>query len=105
MRNLVFITASLLLLIFGGGCAVGPLGPPLGLGPGLDQLVFFGLLIGIAVVAWPRFRKWTSNQHLPDNLNWSKSRAVELAADRYAKGEINRDEYLKMIDDLRHGSN
>jgi uncharacterized membrane protein len=35
-------------------------------------------------------------------LNQSESRAVLIATERYAKGEITRDEYLKMLDDLRH---
>lgn len=101
MKSKVLSSILLLPLLAAGGC-VGPVGPALGLGPGLDQLVFFGLLMGIAV-AWPRLRKWSSNRsNQPDHLNWSKSRAVELAAERYAKGEITRDEYLKMLDDLRH---
>ena len=29
---------------------------------------------------------------------------MQIAAERYAKGEINRDEYLKMIDDLHRGA-
>jgi uncharacterized membrane protein len=35
-------------------------------------------------------------------LNQSENRAVMIAAERYAKGEITRDEYLKLLDDLRH---
>jgi uncharacterized membrane protein len=98
------LLSSLLLLplLAAGGC-VGPVGPALGLGPQLDQLVFFGLLIGIGVVAWPRLRTWTSNRsNQPYSLNQSDNHAAMIAAERYAKGEITRDEYLKMLDDLRH---
>ncbi len=104
MRNLVFIVASFSLLIFEGGCAVGPIGPPLGLGPGLDQVVFWGLILIGAVLLWPRAQRF-----IRKNASGSRptvaSAGIQVAAERYAKGEINRDEYLKMVDDLRHGSN
>jgi uncharacterized membrane protein len=32
----------------------------------------------------------------------TESRATIIATEPYAKGEITRDEYLKMLDDLRH---
>jgi hypothetical protein len=102
MKSKYLYSILLLPLLAAGGC-VGPVGPPLGLGPGLDQLVFFGFLIGIGVVAWPRLRRWiwTRSNPLP-GLNQSESRATAIAAERYAKGEITRDEYLKLLDDLRH---
>lgn len=81
----------------------GPIAPPLGLGPGLDQVVFFGFLIGIAAIAWPQVRKWTSTRNNPlYRPNQNDKRAIAIATERYAKGEITRDEYLKMLEDLRH---
>jgi uncharacterized membrane protein len=102
MKSKCLSSIMLLPLLAAGGCA-GPIGPGLGLGPGLDQLVFFGILIGIGAIAWPRVRNWTSNHSnlLPYSLNQSESRATAIAAERYAKGEITRDEYLKLLDDLR----
>lgn len=86
------------------GCALGPIGPPLGLGPGMDQLVFFGLLAGIGVVVWPRMRKWiwaSNRSDQPFPMSRSENRAIAIATERYAKGEITREEYLKLIEDLR----
>jgi uncharacterized membrane protein len=98
-----FVSSILLLPLLAAAGCIGPVGPGLGLGPGLGQLVFFGLLIGIGVVAWPRLRTWLSNRsNEPYRLDQSENRAVMIAAERYAKGEITRDEYLKMLDDLRH---
>jgi hypothetical protein len=103
MKSKYLSSILLLPLLAAAGC-MGPVGPGLGLGPGLDQLVFFGLLIGIGVGAWPRFRKWRLSQGnlLPYSLNQSERRATAIAAERYAKGDITRDEYLKLLDDLRH---
>ena len=103
MKNLVFIAASLLLLIFAGGCAVGPFGPPLGLGPGLDQVVFWGLICIGAVLLWPRVQRFL-RKNASASHKTASSAGIQIAAERYAKGEINREEYLKIIDDLHRGT-
>jgi putative membrane protein len=99
MRSLILIIASLYVLILGTGCA-GPLGPPLGFGPGLDQLVFWGAIFIAGLVLWPRVqRHFRKNDGMPGTSRLSSS--MEIIAERYAKGEINRDEYLRIINDLR----
>jgi uncharacterized membrane protein len=101
MRNVILIVASLYVLILGTGCA-GPLGPPLGLGPGLDQLVFLGAIFIAGLILWPRVQRHFRKSSGMSGTN-RLSGSMETVAERYAKGEINRDEYLKMIDDLRRG--
>jgi len=101
MRNVILIVASLYVLIPGTGCA-GPLGPPLGLGPGVDQVVFLGTIFVAGLILWPRVQR-----HFRKNSGMSEtdrlSASMETLAERYAKGEINRDEYLRMLNDLRRG--
>jgi uncharacterized membrane protein len=103
MRNLVLIFVSSLVLVLGAGCAAGPLGPPIGLGPGLDQLVFWGAIFIAGVILWPRVQRYfRKRSDIPGGNR--PSAGMETVAERYAKGEINRDEYLKMVDDLRRDS-
>jgi uncharacterized membrane protein len=103
MKNSVHIIVASTLLVLGAGCAAGPIGPPLGLGPGLDQAVFWGLILIAALVLWPCARRFfeKSASAAPER---SSDAGMQIAAERYAKGEINRDEYLKMIDDLHRGA-
>lgn len=99
MRTLaVIVTSSLLVTTI--GCAIGPLGPPLGLGPGLDQLVFLGLIFIAILFLWPRTQRYFRKNSENSRSNHLKA-GMETVAERYARGEINRDEYLKMLDDLR----
>ncbi|SRR6266567_5166898 len=102
MRNLILIIASTYVLILGAGCAAGPLGPPLGLGPELDPLVLWGLVVLAALFLWPRAQRYFRKQCGSSGSN-SFDAGMKTVAERYAKGEINRDEYLKMLDDLRQG--
>jgi uncharacterized membrane protein len=103
MRKLILIVASSYVLVLVAGCAPGPLGPPLGLGPGLDQLVFWGGIFIAGLFLWPRAQRYLKR----DSGNSGSSQlkvSMEIVAQRYARGEINRDEYLKMVDDLRRGT-
>jgi uncharacterized membrane protein len=100
MKDLLLIIASLSLFSFEVGCAAGPLSPPLGLGPGLDEAVFWGLLLLAAVFLWPRVQRYLRRNPGASMLNSSKA-GMDTVAERYAKGEISREEYLKMVDDLR----
>jgi uncharacterized membrane protein len=103
MRNLLLIVASLSLIVFEGGCAAGPLAPPFGLGPGLDEAVFWGLILVAAVFLWPRAQRYFRKNPGASMPNQSKP-GMDTAAERYAKGEISREEYLKMVEDFCRGT-
>ncbi len=60
---------------------------------------WFGMMFGwvlmaslVAAVAWTLTRKQQSH---------GANRAIELVDERYARGEIGRDEYLERTSDLR----
>jgi uncharacterized membrane protein len=103
MRKLLLVVASLWLIVFEGGCAAGPLAPPFGLGPGLDEAVFWGLILVAAVFLWPRAQRYFRKNPGASMPNQSKA-GMDTAAERYAKGEISREEYLKMVEDFRRGA-
>ena len=95
---------SLLLVgLFGllASCAYIP-GPPipLGLGPGLDQLVPLLLIVFVAAIAW-RFVPDLWKRYGPgDTVGRIDETAQTTVRQRYARGEITRDEFLRMSDDL-----
>jgi putative membrane protein len=65
--------------------------------------MILGLVVTIAVivllVAWA-VRRTNGNTPLPTSQNTTGQSARDIAQVRYAKGEINRDEYQKIIGDL-----
>jgi Short C-terminal domain len=91
----------LLPIVLSSGCAAGPAPPPfLGPGPDAGWVLFFVVAVGI--VAWlartPLSRYWHSRNGANDLTPY------EILRERYAKGEISRDEYLRIASDLdTHG--
>lgn len=87
----------LLLTTLLAGCVAGPAGlPPLPLGPGLEWVGF--LLVAIAGVFW--LTRNDVSQFWHRGLGNSSSRAWDVLRERYAKGEISREEYLRVAADL-----
>jgi hypothetical protein len=79
------------------GCVTGPAGlPPLPLGPGLEWIGF--LLVAIAGVVW--LTRNSLSQYWRRGSGTSGSRAYDVLRERYAKGEISREEYLRVASDL-----
>lgn len=79
-----------------GGCHYLPFASWMGggLAGGIFALLFWGLIILVVVLlAIKLFRSIRSNKtgHFKD-----KNDSLEILKIRYAKGEINRDEFLKM---------
>ena len=85
------------------GCAPGPLDPTFGLGPGLDQLVFWGILLILGLVLRPRAQRFLMRKSAGSN-GGSLNASTQIAAERYAKGELDREGYLKILDDLRRAN-
>jgi len=79
------------------GCATSPPGPPLlPVGPDPEWAAF--LLVAIVAVIWLT-RNSVSQFWRRDSGN-SSSRAYDVLRERYAKGEISREEYLRVASDL-----
>jgi hypothetical protein len=85
----VSLSAAVLLLC---GCA-GPIGPPLG--PGLETDALFGVL-AILLFAGLIYRS-SKGRRNPEN---SESSAIHILRERYARGELTREQFQNMIRDL-----
>jgi uncharacterized membrane protein len=82
---------SISALILSAGCA-GPMGPPLGLGPGLDELAGVAIVGLIAALAYRPIRKLISTRRETTNV----ASPMDVVRERYARGEINQEEYDRM---------
>ena len=101
MRRILTYVTIVLLTLTVANCGPGLLaaGPPLpGLGPGFEWIALFAII----VVAG----KWISRSKFAaffQTYDKRRSAAIEILRERYAKGEISREEYLSIANDLdRH---
>ena len=101
MRRTLTCLTILLLMLTVANCGPGLLapGPPLpGLGPGFEWIALFAIIV--AAGGWLSRSKFAAFFHTYDK---SRSQAFEILRERYAKGEISREEYLRIANDLdRH---
>jgi uncharacterized membrane protein len=89
MRMRVSLSSAMLLLT---GCA-GPLGPPFGLGPEADTV--FGILVILlfAGLLYRSSKGWR-------NAKNPESPAIHILRERYARGELTREQFQNMMRDL-----
>ena len=81
-------------MMYGGYGGFGWIGMILGL------VVTIAVIVGLVLlVAWA-VRRTNGNTPLPTSQNMTGQSARDIAQVRYAKGEINRDEYQKILGDL-----
>jgi Short C-terminal domain len=101
MRHTLTYMTILLLTLTVVNCGPGLLapGPPLpDLGPGFVWIALFAIII--AAGAWLSRSKFAA---LFQTYDKRRSQAFEILRERYAKGEISREEYLRIANDLdRH---
>jgi hypothetical protein len=94
-RTLLYAVPFVILL---AGCAPAPPGLPPPLAPGLEWAGL--LLVAIGGLFWLNrngvSQFWRSNSD-------SNSRAWDFLRERYAKGDISREEYLRVASDLEAG--
>jgi putative membrane protein len=90
----VVLLGSLYFLSFIAGCAAGPpLGPvDIGLPLGVGQLLMIVLLITAVL--------FTATRSRPTSMPASDDSALSLLRDRYARGEIDREDFLQRRRDL-----
>ena len=100
--HMLLLSPYLLSMVAWSGC--GPLGPGIGLGPGMDQLVTgaFFLLLGIAALKLILRSEGTGRKRWARGSRPSEPR--DILATRYVRGEIEREEYLEKIRDVREQS-
>ena len=68
---------------------------------GLLGIVFFALFIGLLVWALMRLMNHDQARHLPVGGPWqARDEALHAARMRYARGELDRDQYFRMVEDL-----
>jgi uncharacterized membrane protein len=86
---------SALAVVLSTGCA-GPMGPPLGLGPEWDGVAGVALLLLIAAFAYRPLRKlFSDSPQMRHNLA-----PKEIVKERYARGEIDHEQYERMMQHL-----
>ena len=89
------LVLSLPSLILAAGCA-GPIGPPLDLGPGWDQLTGVAIVGLLAAFAYRPIRKYFATR----NRTIDAASPLDIAKERYARGEINQEEFERMKQQL-----
>ena len=94
MKTLVAISRLSVLMLFAG--CTDPIGPPLGLGPGWDELAGIAIVTMIVALAYRPIRRLVSTR-----LNTDRSASPQdIVRARYARGEINQDEFQRMMQHL-----
>jgi Short C-terminal domain len=92
----IFTAVSRLsVLILLAGCA-GPIGPPLGLGPGWDELAGVAIVAIVVALAYRPIRRLFSNRLGTVNA----SSPQNIARERYARGEITQEEFQRIMQQL-----
>ena len=101
MRRTLTCLKIVLLTLTVANCGPGLLapGPPLpGLGPGFEWIVLFAIIVAAGV--WLSRSKFAAFFQTYDKR---RSQAFQILRERYAMGEISREEYLRIANDLdRH---
>ncbi len=64
--------------------------------------ILWALIIGVVAVAiYVLLNSRKHNQGSSANVNLRQGNAVDMVKERYAKGEISREEYKQMMEDLK----
>jgi hypothetical protein len=90
MRMRVSLSVGMLLLT---GCA-SPLGPPFGAGPEHDSALGILMLLLLAVVLY----RSAISKRKPERQD--DAPAIQIVRERYARGELTREEFQNLMRDL-----
>ncbi|MGW4825190.1 SHOCT domain-containing protein [Streptomyces sp. NPDC004227] len=64
------------------------------------MILFWGLLV-VGIIALTRYLTGAGRSHPPGESGWGSRRAEDLLAERFARGEIDEDEYKRRLTLLR----
>lgn len=97
---LLVILPLILWVLWGlwGGSYTHGMGGMMGFGWGFMPLLFFAFLILVVLGAYYLLKGFTSVEKA--EVPGQGEHALEILKERYARGEITRDEYLKMKNEL-----
>jgi uncharacterized membrane protein len=99
-KLIVVAFGLLLVLSIGGFFGPGPL--IFGLGPVLDQVVPFTLFLVLAFAAGPwLLRTFRTTEISTTKASPGMSSPEDILRERYARGELDRHQFLLMLEDLR----
>jgi putative membrane protein len=70
------------------------------MGMGLGLIITIGVIIGLVLLVVWAVRRTSRNTNQPESQSVSGHSARDIAQARYAKGEINREEYQQILSDL-----
>jgi uncharacterized membrane protein len=92
--------AVLLFLYVGGFFGPGPLIP--GLGPAFDQIMPLAIVVLLALAAAPWVLKTFRKTEVAPKPESGITQPEEILRERYARGELDRNQFLLMQEDLRN---
>lgn len=97
---LLVILPMMMWILWGlwGGSYMHGMGGMMGFGGGLMPLLFFAFLILVVLGAYYLLKEFTSAERVI--VPSRGEHALEILKERYAQGEITRDEYVKMKNEL-----
>jgi|SRR5579862_3976538 len=98
--KLITLAFGLLLVLYlAGAFGPGPLVP--GLGPLFDQIVTVAVLVLLALVAAPLLIRTFHKAESSARFGSRTQTPEEILRERYARGEVDRTQFILMLDDLR----
>jgi putative membrane protein len=68
----------------------------------IGLLITIAAIVGVVLLVVWAVRRMSGNTAQPVPMNMTGQSAKDIAQARYAKGEINREEYQQILADLSH---
>jgi uncharacterized membrane protein len=98
--KLVALGFGVLLLFYAAGIfGLGPLVPDLG--PVFNRAVTLAVVVVLVLTALPWLMRTIRKQELSASPGSETPQAEEILRARYARGELDRNQFLLMLEDLR----
>ncbi len=98
--KLIALSFGVLLILYATRIfGPGPLVP--GLGPVFDQAVIFAVVVVLVLAALPWLLRTFRKQASSANFGSPVPQSEEILRTRYARGELDRSQFLLMLEDLR----
>ena len=68
----------------------------------LNLVITIGVIVGLVLLVVLAVRRMSVNSSQPGSQTSSSQSSRDIAQARYAKGEISREEYQKILSDIDH---